>query len=143
MNDEFYKTLGNLHSLRAALKDMAPNDLRDLVHKLNIIIEEKDRAEKEAKRQEEEKIEKVNLLRAELEKYGLTPDDLVTEETKRDLMRPHKKTRKTNPKYQYIDESGQTKTWTGQGRTPTPIKKQMEEKNKTLDDFLIENASTN
>lgn len=32
---------------------------------------------------------------------------------------------------------GETKTWTGQGRTPAVIKKAMDEQGKQLDDFLI------
>ncbi len=40
-------------------------------------------------------------------------------------------------KYSYIDENGEEKTWTGQGRTPAVIKKAMDEQGKQLDDFLI------
>ncbi|HDL8031932.1 TPA: H-NS histone family protein, partial [Yersinia enterocolitica] len=40
-------------------------------------------------------------------------------------------------KYKYIDENGETKTWTGQGRTPAVIKKAIEEQGKSLDDFLL------
>ena len=40
-------------------------------------------------------------------------------------------------KYSYVDENGETKTWTGQGRTPAVIKKAMDEQGKTLDDFLL------
>ncbi len=40
-------------------------------------------------------------------------------------------------KYSYVDENGETKTWTGQGRTPAVIKKAMDEQGKSLDDFLI------
>lgn len=40
-------------------------------------------------------------------------------------------------KYSYVDENGETKTWTGQGRTPAVIKKAMEEQGKQLEDFLI------
>ncbi|SUH26077.1 DNA-binding protein h-ns [Salmonella enterica subsp. enterica] len=31
-------------------------------------------------------------------------------------------------KYSYVDENGETKTWTGQGRTPAVIKKQWKNK---------------
>jgi DNA-binding protein H-NS len=40
-------------------------------------------------------------------------------------------------KYKYIDENGENKTWTGQGRTPAVIKKAIEEQGKSLDDFLL------
>ena len=44
------------------------------------------------------------------------------------------------PKYQYIDEMGQARTWTGQGRQPLAIRNAIEHEGKTLDDFLIEKA---
>ena len=40
-------------------------------------------------------------------------------------------------KYQFTDENGELKTWTGQGRTPAVIKKAIEEQGKSLDDFLL------
>lgn len=39
-------------------------------------------------------------------------------------------------KYQYTDENGEKKSWTGQGRTPSPIKKALDA-GGSLDDFLI------
>ncbi|MCL0267393.1 H-NS histone family protein, partial [Klebsiella pneumoniae] len=39
-------------------------------------------------------------------------------------------------KYAYVDDAGEQKTWTGQGRTPAPIKAQLDA-GKTLEDFLI------
>ncbi len=39
-------------------------------------------------------------------------------------------------KYKYTDENGQEKNWTGQGRTPAPIKAAIDS-GKSLDDFLI------
>ena len=39
-------------------------------------------------------------------------------------------------KYKYVDENGQEKTWTGQGRTPLTIQKALNE-GKSLNDFAI------
>ena len=39
-------------------------------------------------------------------------------------------------KYQYKDENGQVKTWTGQGRTPKAIQVQLDA-GKSLDSFKI------
>lgn len=39
-------------------------------------------------------------------------------------------------KYKYVDEDGQEKNWTGQGRTPAVIKAAIDN-GKSLDDFLI------
>ena len=40
-------------------------------------------------------------------------------------------------KYKFTDVNGETKTWTGQGRTPKPIAQALAE-GKILDDFLIQ-----
>mgnify|MGYP000287619149 CR=1 FL=1 len=40
-------------------------------------------------------------------------------------------------KYRYTDENGEERTWTGQGRQPTPIRRAIEEQGKKLEDFLI------
>ncbi|HBW5265460.1 TPA: H-NS histone family protein, partial [Klebsiella pneumoniae] len=48
-----------------------------------------------------------------------------------------RKKREPRPaKYAYVDDAGEQKTWTGQGRTPAPIKAQLDA-GKTLEDFLI------
>ncbi|MGL5290025.1 MAG: H-NS family nucleoid-associated regulatory protein [Aeromonas sp.] len=46
------------------------------------------------------------------------------------------------PKYEYIDEDdgGEVKTWTGRGRTPTYIQKQLDGGRVVLDDFLIKKS---
>jgi hypothetical protein len=43
------------------------------------------------------------------------------------------------PKYAYLDDNGQQQTWTGQGRQPRPIRKEIESGSKKLEDFLINN----
>ena len=59
---------------------------------------------------------------------GIDPEELLG------LMsaKPKKSTRPPRPaKYKYVDEDGQEKTWTGQGRTPKFLV------DKNLEDFLI------
>jgi DNA-binding protein H-NS len=139
MNDEFYKTLGNLHSLRAALKDATVESLRDLVQKINTIIEQKEREQAEVLQREVEKMKKIKTALGQLEKLGLSPEDLLPEDAKKDIFTPRKQRRNTKEKYEYFDEQGTRKTWTGQGRIPSPIKLQIEKENRTLQDFLIKN----
>ncbi|EGU36842.1 H-NS family nucleoid-associated regulatory protein, partial [Vibrio scophthalmi] len=55
-------------------------------------------------------------------------NDLMTALAKQ----PIKSKRAPRPaKYRYMDENGEEKTWTGQGRTPSALV------DKNLDDFLI------
>ncbi len=67
--------------------------------------------------------------------------DLILQLSKSSIYstKPIKVRKKREPrpaKYAYIDEAGEQKTWTGQGRTPAPIKAQLDS-GKTLEDFLI------
>ncbi len=49
-----------------------------------------------------------------------------------------KPTRKKRPaKYEYQDENGDQKTWTGQGRMPKPIKSALDSNKATLEDYKI------
>ena len=50
--------------------------------------------------------------------------------------RAGKKRQPRPAKYKFTDVNGETKTWTGQGRTPKPIAQALAE-GKSLDDFLI------
>jgi len=66
---------------------------------------------------------------------GISPTDLLGSE----LAQTGKSTKKRKPreaKYRFIDQNGEEKTWTGQGRTPKPIASALAE-GKSLDDFLI------
>ena len=67
---------------------------------------------------------------------GIDPNELLS--TMAAVKAGTKTKRAARPaKYSYVNENGETKTWTGQGRTPAVIKKAMDEQGKTLDDFLL------
>jgi DNA-binding protein H-NS len=67
---------------------------------------------------------------------GIDPNELL--QTMAATKAAGKAKRAARPaKYQYKDENGELKTWTGQGRTPAVIKKAIEEQGKSLDDFLL------
>ena len=53
-----------------------------------------------------------------------------------DVLKSTKKRKPREAKYRFIDQNGEEKTWTGQGRTPKPIASALAE-GKSLDDFLI------
>lgn len=64
---------------------------------------------------------------------GIDPNELMDAAVN---IKVRKKREPRPAKYVYIDEAGEQKTWTGQGRTPAPIKAQLDA-GKTLEDFLI------
>ena len=84
----------------------------------------------------EERTRKLQQYREMLIADGIDPNELLNSMAA--AKTGTKAKRAARPaKYSYIDENGETKTWTGQGRTPAVIKKAMDEQGKSLDDFLI------
>ena len=93
--------------------------------------EEREAEEKQSRQKELEIIER---LKRELGKGS--DEELEPLIAGMNLKQKRKPYQKREPRYQYEDENGVMKTWTGQGRTPSPIAKALE-LGKTLDDFLI------
>ena len=68
------------------------------------------------------------------DRHPINPEELlsITSVTARSV----KKRLPRPAKYRFTDLNGETKTWTGQGRTPKPIAQALAA-GKSLDDFLI------
>lgn len=129
---DFLKTFLNARSLKAATKELSVEQLEEVAAKFNKIVEDR-RAEYEAEREANaEKIRKLEEYKEMLKADGIDPSELINlgggVETKKRQPRP--------AKYKFIDEDGNEKTWTGQGRKPSPIQKAIDE-GKSLEDFLI------
>ena len=133
MSEEL-KTLNNIRSLRAQARELPLETLEDILEKFNVIVSER-RDEEEAKRNEiSERTEKLNKLRQLMLDDGIDPSELLEYSTGQ--TKPKKERAARPAKYQYTDENGDTKTWTGQGRMPAQIAAAIEA-GKSLDDFLI------
>ncbi|GHA12518.1 H-NS family histone-like protein [Oceanisphaera arctica] len=132
---DFLKTLLNIRSLRAATRELTLDQMEEGLAKLASVIEEQREskaAEQAAAQERERKLkEYMDLLAAD----GIDISELV------ELTEPGKKAsapRSKRPaKYEYQDENGEHKTWTGQGRKPSAIQQALESGEKTLEDFLI------
>lgn len=131
---EFLKVLLNIRSLRAALRELSLEQVKEAHEKIELIyLERLEVAEKEQAAQAERQ-QKLAEFQAMLAQAGIDPTELVgstpvaatTTKAKR-APRP--------PKYRYV-ENGVEKTWTGQGRTPKFLAEQLEQ-GRQLDDFLI------
>ncbi|WP_265420798.1 H-NS family histone-like protein [Aeromonas salmonicida] len=127
---EFLKVLLNIRSLRAALRELSLEQLKEAHEKIELIyLERLELAEKEQAAQTEHQ-QKLAEFQAMLAQAGIDPTELVgsapAAKAKR-VPRP--------PKYRYV-ENGVEKTWTGQGRTPKFLAEQLEQ-GRHLDDFLI------
>ncbi|ABR74403.1 DNA-binding protein H-NS-like protein [Actinobacillus succinogenes] len=129
----FSKGLNNIRTLRAAVNELGLEKSEEALKKLTQIIAEKREknaaliAEQEARQALIEKYkEELKENGISLAELGLTP----TESKARKIRQP------MPAKYKYIDEKGETKTWSGQGRKPKPIQDALNA-GKSLASFAI------
>ncbi|MNV53146.1 DNA-binding protein H-NS [compost metagenome] len=107
-----------------------------MLEKLEVVVNERREEDSQAQAEVEERTRKLQQYREMLIADGIDPNELL--QTMAATKAAGKAKRAARPaKYQYKDENGELKTWTGQGRTPAVIKKAIEEQGKSLDDFLL------
>ena len=128
------KNLNNIRSLRAMAREFSVDVLEDMLEKFREVTKERRDEEEQLQRQRAEQQAKINALLAQMQADGISPEELlsITPATTRSV----KKRQPRLAKYRFIDLNGETKTWTGQGRTPKPIAQALAA-GKSLDDFLI------
>ena len=127
------KTLNNIRTLRAQARETDLATLEEILEKLTAIVEDKRQEETIAKQQNAERQDKIEALRAQLLEDGIDPSELLGNVKS---SRPAALRAPRPAKYKYIDENGDVKTWTGQGRTPKVIAAALES-GKVLEDFAI------
>ncbi|TQE41062.1 H-NS family nucleoid-associated regulatory protein [Aggregatibacter actinomycetemcomitans] len=127
------KILTNIRSLRMVARDLALEQLESILEKLQLVVTEKKEDILKAQQEENERQERIAKYKELLKQEGITADELA-EILGSDAVRKKRDTRPA--KYQYVDEKGVTKTWTGQGRTPKAIQAQLD-KGKSLSSFKI------
>ncbi|MCD9497382.1 H-NS family nucleoid-associated regulatory protein [Photobacterium carnosum] len=126
------KALLNLRSLRALSREYTLEQLEEALDKLTTVVTERSDAEAEEQAKETERNEKLTQYREMLLADGIDPEELLA-----NLAKAPKTKRATRPaKYKFIDENGDEKTWTGQGRTPSALKKALDE-GQPLEEFEI------
>ncbi|MDP8099118.1 H-NS family nucleoid-associated regulatory protein [Pasteurella atlantica] len=131
-----FKNFSNIRTLRAIARESSLSQLELLLQKLTQVIEEKKEevAKQEAKHQKY--LENLNKYKQMLEQDGINPEDLVAA-LQPTIKNKQRKTTKLRPaKYKYIDENGNEKKWTGQGRTPKIIQKALDN-GQSLSEFKI------
>ena len=132
---ELAKGLTNLRSLRAAVRELTLEQAESALEKLQTAVKEKRANEAELIKAETERKERLTKYKELMEKEGITPEELQeifgTATTSARAKRPPRPA-----KYAFIDENGERKTWTGQGRTPRPIQNALNT-GKSLSDFEI------
>ncbi|ADD79403.1 DNA-binding protein H-NS [Pantoea sp. PA1] len=127
------KALNNLRILRAQAREIELDVLNEMLEKLSVVVAERREEEEAEQALLREKADKLAKYKEMLMNDGIDISELM------DLPTETKTKAKRAPrpaKYQYTDENGEKKSWTGQGRTPSPIKKALDA-GGSLDDFLI------
>lgn len=125
---DLIKSLINLRTLRAISREMSLEQLNESLEKLTQVVNERTAEEAQLHAENKEHNEKLTAYREMLLADGIDPEELLQSMTSK----PKKPNRAPRPaKYKYVDEDGQEKTWTGQGRTPKFLA------NKNLEDYLI------
>ncbi|MBQ4673321.1 H-NS family nucleoid-associated regulatory protein [Aeromonas dhakensis] len=131
---EFLKVLLNIRSLRAALRELSLEQLKEAHEKIEMIyLERLELAEKEQAAQAEHQ-QKLAEFQAMLAQAGIDPTELLGSAPAAATVAKSKRAPRP-PKYRYV-ENGVEKTWTGQGRTPKFLAEQLEQGHQ-LDEFLI------
>ncbi len=126
------KALLNLRSLRALSREYTLEQLEEALDKLTTVVTERSDAEAEEQEKENERNEKLAQYREMLLADGIDPEELLAS-----LAKAPKTKRASRPaKYKFIDENGDEKTWTGQGRTPSALKKALDD-GQPLEEFEI------
>lgn len=127
------KTLNNIRTLRAQARETDLVTLEEILEKLTAIVEDKRQEETIAQQQNAERQSKIEALRAQLLEDGIDPSELLgnVKSSRTAAVRAPRPA-----KYKYIDENGDEKTWTGQGRTPKVIAAALES-GKSLEDFAM------
>ncbi|WP_432481961.1 H-NS family nucleoid-associated regulatory protein [Morganella morganii] len=133
---ESLKPFNNIRTLRAQARESSLEVLEEILEKLTSVVEERRLEESQAQAKEEERTRKLEEFRQLLEKQNINPEELIQSMGTGKTARKSKCAQRP-AKYEYIDENGESKTWTGQGRTPAVIKQAIDNEGKSLNDFLI------
>ncbi|NNH91346.1 H-NS family nucleoid-associated regulatory protein [Pasteurella multocida] len=132
---DLLKMLTNVRSLRVLARETSLEQLEIALEKFSLVVEEKRETEAKAEREIAERQARIAKLKESLIQEGITAQELAIllgqeSQSQRKKREPHP------AKYKYIDENGEERTWTGQGRTPKVIQKALDA-GKSLSSFEI------
>ncbi|RUO77284.1 H-NS family nucleoid-associated regulatory protein [Idiomarina seosinensis] len=134
---DFINIITHERRLNAALKELDVSALKDIQDKLTNIISKREQQEAELERERQQKREKIAELKKTMQEAGIDISDILEEELGGEKLNKTKTKRAPKPaKYAFIDEHGERKTWTGQGRMPKGLQKALDN-GRPLEEFLI------
>lgn len=133
---DFIKVLLNSRSLKAAARELTLEQLEEGLSKLTTVIEELRGQKEQEQKAREAHAQKVRQYIQMMQADGIDVSELMGTADAPQAATTTKRAPRP-AKYQYTDDNGEQRTWTGQGRQPLPIRRAIEEQGKKLEDFLI------
>ena len=127
---EFIDTLTRHRQAKVLLKNQTVEELELITTNLLKILDDKKEQEATLLEEQQEKNEKLAAYKEMLAADGIDINELFDLVTNTPTTKKAPRTPRP-AKYAYTDEDGQSKTWTGQGRTPKFLV------DKNLEDYLI------
>jgi DNA-binding protein H-NS len=123
---EVHNFLSNKKNITRLFKKYGSSYCEKLIVRFNDVNEKIKETEKLRLIEEEEKQDKLKKVTDYMLSIGLKPKDLEALKIRKE----------PTIKYQYIDENNNRLTWSGRGKQPFWLSKQLEQ-GKSLDDFLV------
>merc|ERR1712173_183407 len=115
-----------IRSLRAFSRELTLEQLEEALDKLSTVVAERKEAEEAERAAAAEQEAKLSAIAEQIAKDGIDVEALISALAGEKSKTKTKSKRAPRPaKYQYVDANGETKTWTGQGRTPSAIQEQL------------------
>ena len=127
------RALKNSRNLLAALRDASLDDIDYIIQRLVLIKEKLKNDRLEDERRKAKRQEALNKAMDFLNENNISIDDLLRS---KDAIK-HKRA-KFKIRYKYTDIDGVQRTWTGQGKTPTPLRLLMERDGTTKENYKID-----
>uniref|UniRef100_A0A1A9Z1H5 DNA-binding protein H-NS-like N-terminal domain-containing protein n=1 Tax=Glossina pallidipes TaxID=7398 RepID=A0A1A9Z1H5_GLOPL len=111
---EALKILNNIRTLRAQARECTLETLEEMLEKLEVVVNERREEDNQAQAEIEERTRKLKQYREMLIADGIDPNELL-QSMHNTIKTSTKNKRAIRPaKYQFIDENGEIRTWTGQ-----------------------------
>lgn len=126
---EFLAILTHGRKFKVAVGELDLGELTSFQEKLTKLIDDRENEAAAALEMNAERNTQITAIRKQIAELGLSTEDIET-------VKASKKKRYPRPVKYKIEINNETTTWTGQGRIPTVLKKELDE-GFTLEDFLI------
>ncbi len=114
-----YRYLKNIRNLNAFFRGASSSEIKSILEKLTVLYENVKTQEETIQKEKQERDAFLSSLLDSLDSHNYTIDDLAA------LKGLKTNKARMKPRYEYVDISGETQYWSGQGKIPTEMKKVM------------------